>query len=172
MSTWRLYEILRAMYPGGRANQAARRLARFWAAAHALGVMPRRWVTLEVTGRRSGRLVRFPLGMADWGGQWYLVSFLGEDCNWVRNVRAAGGHVTLRRRRAMQCRLIEVPAGERAPILKRYLDKVPGGRPHIPVGRAAPLTDFETIASRYPVFRVAPAETAASDDKASAPGQL
>lgn len=158
MSTWRYSQILRAMYPRGRANPAARRLARFWAAAHKLGVMPRRWVTLEVAGRRSGRLVRFPLGMADWDGQWYLVSFLGEDCNWVRNMRAAGGQVTLWRRRAMRCRLIEVPASERAPILKRYLQKVPGGRPHLPVGRAAPLSDFEAIAARYPVFRVAQAE--------------
>ena len=157
MSTRHPYrDSLRAMYPRGRAGPAARRLARFWAIAIKLGLMPRRWVTLEVTGRRSGRPVRFPLGMADWDGQWYLVSFLGEDCNWVRNVRAAGGQVTLRRRDAMQCRLIEVPAGERAPILKRYLDKVPGGRPHIPVSRAAPLTEFEAIAPRYPVFRVAP----------------
>ena len=160
MSKWRLYhEILRAMYRGGRANPAAQRLARFWAAVYLLGVMPRRWVTLEVVGRRSGRLVRFPLGMADWGGQWYLVSFLGEDCNWVRNVRAADGQVTLKRRRAIRCRLIEVPAGERAPVLKRYLEKVPGARPHIPVGRTAPLADFEAIAPRYPVFRVTRAET-------------
>jgi deazaflavin-dependent oxidoreductase (nitroreductase family) len=153
------YERLRAMYPAGRANPAARRLARMWAAAYRLGLMPRRWVTLEVAGRRSGRPVRFPLGMADLGGQWYLVSFLGEDCNWVRNVRAAGGQVTLWRRRPMRCRLIEVPAGERAPVLKRYLHKVPGARPHIPVGWSAPLADFEAIAARYPVFRVAQAET-------------
>ena len=160
MSRWRLYhEILRAMYRGGRANPAAQRLTRFWAAVYPLGVMPRRWVTLEVVGPRSGRLVRFPLGMADWGGLWYLVSFLGEDCNWVRNVRAADGQVTLKRRRAIRCRLIEVPAGERAPVLKRYLEKVPGARPHIPVGRTAPLADFEAIAPRYPVFRVTRAET-------------
>jgi deazaflavin-dependent oxidoreductase (nitroreductase family) len=153
-------ERLRAMYAGGRANPGARRLARFWAVAFKLGLMPRRWVTLEVTGRRSGQLVRFPLGMADWDGQWYLVSFLGEDCNWVRNVRAAGGQVTLRHRHAMRCRLVEVPAGERAPVLKRYLAKVPGGRPHVPVDRKAPLADFEATAARFPVFRVTPAGTA------------
>jgi F420H(2)-dependent quinone reductase len=153
------HESLRAMYQGGRANPAARRLARFWAVVFKLGLMPRRWVTLEVTGRRSGRLVRFPLGMANWGGQWYLVSFPGENCDWVRNVQAAGGQVTLRHRRAMRCRLTEVPVSERAPILKRYLEKVPGGRPHIPVGRAAPLTDFEAVAARYPVFRITRAET-------------
>jgi F420H(2)-dependent quinone reductase len=47
-------------------------------------------VTLEVAGRRSGRAVRFPLWMADSDGEWYLVAMLGEQCNWVQNVRAAG----------------------------------------------------------------------------------
>jgi hypothetical protein len=43
---------------------------------------------------------------------------------------------------------------ERAAILKRYLEKVPGARPHIPVDRHAPVADFEAIAQDYPAFRV------------------
>ncbi|SNY59217.1 nitroreductase/quinone reductase family protein [Paractinoplanes atraurantiacus] len=146
---------LRAMYSGGRGDATARRFARFWAAVQGAGLLPRRWVTLEVPGRRTGRITRFPLGMADWQGDWYLVSMLGDDCNWVRNVRAAGGRATLRRGIARECRLVEVPVAGRAPIIKRYLQKVPGGRPHIPVDRRAPLAEFEAIAGRYPVFRVA-----------------
>ncbi|HTT52173.1 MAG TPA: YceI family protein [Streptosporangiaceae bacterium] len=149
-------DSLRAMYPGGRADVTARRLSRLWARVFAAGLMPRRWVTLEVAGRRSGRPTRFPLGMADWNGQWYLVPFLGEECNWVKNVRAAGGLATLRRHRAVPVRLVELPVSERAPVIRRYLQKVPGGRPHIPVGRHAPAADFEAIAPRYPVFRVDP----------------
>jgi deazaflavin-dependent oxidoreductase (nitroreductase family) len=145
---------LRAMYRGGRGDATARRFARFWAAVQGAGLLPRRWVTLEVPGRRTGRTTRFPLGMADRDGQWYLVSMLGNDCNWVRNVRATGGAVTIRRGRARRRQLVEIPAGERAPILKRYLRKVPGGRPHIPVDRDAPLAEFEAIAAQYPVFRV------------------
>jgi deazaflavin-dependent oxidoreductase (nitroreductase family) len=145
---------LRAMYVGGRGNAVARRLARVWAFILAIGLFPRRWVTLEVVGRRTGRVTRFPLGMADWQGAWYLVSMLGNDCNWVRNVRAAGGVVTIRHGRARQRHLVETPVDERASILKRYLQKVPGARPHIPVDRNAPLADFEAIAERYPVFRV------------------
>jgi hypothetical protein len=145
---------LRAMYTGGRANTTARRLARLWAAAFALGLAPKRWVTLEVAGRRSGRAVRFPLGMADSDGEWYLVAMLGEQCNWVQNVRAAGGRATLRHGRAAACQLVEVPACERPPIIRRYLDKVPGARAHIPVDRHAPTADFDAISSRYPVFRV------------------
>ena len=145
---------LRAMYAGGRGNATARRFAKLWAGAFGTGLFPRRWVTLEVVGRRTGRVVRFPLGMAEWQGNWYLVSMLGNDCNWVRNVRAAGGLATMRHGRGQACHLAEVPVGERAPILKRYLQKVPGARPHVPLDRNAPLAAFEAIAARYPAFRV------------------
>lgn len=123
---------LRAMYQGNRGNATARRYARFWAGVFGLGLAPRRWVTLEVSGRRTGRITRFPLGMARLGGRSYLVSMLGEECNWVANVRAARGEAVLRRRQAVPCRLVEVPPSDRARIIKAYLDQVPGARPTSP----------------------------------------
>lgn len=147
-------EELRQMYLGNRANPTARFLAKVWAKVFAFGLQPPRWVTLEVTGRRSGKPTRFPLGMADLDGEWYLVSMLGNDCNWVRNVRAAQGHARLERRGVRNVVLVEVPVDQRAPILKRYLQQVPGGRPHIRVDPDAPLADFEAIAADYPAFRV------------------
>jgi hypothetical protein len=157
MDTWPFsHDSLRAMYRGGRANATARRFARLWAVVFGLGLAPRRWVALEVAGRRSGRLVRFPLGMADRDGQWYLVPMLGGQCNWVQNVRAADGRATLRHRYAVACRLVEVSASERPAIIRRYLQQVPGARPHVPVDRRAPVAAFEAIAPRYPVFRVCP----------------
>jgi len=147
---------LRAMYAGGHGNATAKRYARFWNRALHLGVLPPRWVSLEVVGRRSGEVTRFPIGMSDVDGQWYVVSMLGE-CNWVLNVRAAGGRATLRRRRARPVWLVEVPAGERAPILKRFVEKAPGGRPHLAVDRHEPVAAFEAIAAQHPVFRVLPA---------------
>ena len=153
--SWPLSDnAVRAMYVGGRGNAVARRFARVWAAVFGAGLFPRRWVTLEVAGRRAGRLTRFPLGMADWQGGWYLVPMLGGNCNWVRNVRAVDGLVTIRHGRARACRLVEVPVDERAPILKRYLATVPGARPHVPVDRHAPLAEFAAIAAQYPAFRV------------------
>ncbi|MEO6142876.1 MAG: nitroreductase/quinone reductase family protein [Dermatophilaceae bacterium] len=146
---------LRAMYVGGHGNATAQRYARFWNMAFRLGLLPRRWVTLEVRGRRTGRATRFPVGMADVGGQWYVVSMLGE-CNWVRNVRAAGGQATLWRRQARPVLLVEVPVDERAPVIRRYVRRVPGGRPHIPVDWWEPVEAFETIASNFPVFKVTP----------------
>jgi len=118
-----------------------------------MGLLPTRWVTLEVPGHRTGELRRFPLGMADVRGRWYLVSMLGE-CAWVRNVRAADGRVVLRRRHPHQRTLQEVPVEDRGPILRRYVDKVPGGRPHIPVARGAPVEEFQAVAADYPVFVV------------------
>jgi len=150
-------ERLRRMYPGGRADRTATRFARVWSRVFALGLQPRRWVTLEVPGRVTGRPTRFPLGMADLDGRWYLVSMLGEDCNWVRNVRAAGGHATLIRRRRRDVVLEEVPVADRPRVLRRYLQTVPGGRPHIPVAPDAPLAELEAVAARYPAFRVLPA---------------
>jgi hypothetical protein len=72
----------------------------------------------------------------------------------VRNVRAAGGRAVVRHGRREAVRLVEIDAAERAPILRRYLAIAPGARPHLPVDRRAPLTDFERIAADFPVFRV------------------
>ena len=167
MAGWQRSDDLRTMYAGGRGNTTARRFARFWAVVHSAGPLPRRWVTLEVVGRRTGRVTRFPLGMADWEGNWYLVSMLGDECNWVRNVRAADGLASLRHGRARACHLTEVPVEDRAPILKRYLQKVPGARPHVPVDHTAPLADFEAIAPRFPAFRVEDVTTPAITRKES-----
>jgi len=109
---------------------------------------------LEVRGRFSGRNIKFPVVIADVGEERYLVSMLGANANWVLNVRAAEGSAVLRHGRRESVHLEEVPPGERAPILRRYLQVAPGARPHIPVDRRAPLTEFERIAADYPVFRM------------------
>jgi hypothetical protein len=145
---------LREMYSGQRGNVKARRFARVWSTLFAWGVAPRRWVTLEVVGRTSGKVLRFPLGEADLDGRWYLVSMLGNDCNWVRNVRAAKGQVSLVRRRSVRCLLVEIPVDQRAPIIKQYLNQVPGARPHIPVDRHADVAAFEMVAPDHPVFLI------------------
>jgi hypothetical protein len=113
------------LYDGGRPNRAATIINRCWAAVYALGVAPNYLVTLEVTGRRSGRVISLPMVMAVVAGERYLVSMLGEEVEWVRNVRAAVGNVTLRHGRREEVRLEEVGADLRAPILKAYLNAHP-----------------------------------------------
>lgn len=130
-----------------------------WAFLHSLGIAPNYLVTLEVVGRQSGKLLRLPLVMTVIDGERYLVSMLGEDANWVRNVRAAGGHARLRHGVTEQVLLEAVDVGQRAPILKAYLRHAPGARPHLPVDKNAPLVEFEKIASGYPVFRVTNADS-------------
>ncbi len=144
----------RWLYQGKRPNIIARALNRGWAMIHSMGIAPNYLVTLEVTGRKSGRVISFPLAMAVCGGERYLVSMLGTEASWVRNVQAAQGRAVLRHGRTEQVRLEPVAVELRAPILKEYLRRAPGARPHIPVDKDAALSAFEEIAAQYPVFRV------------------
>ena len=147
-------EFTRWLYRGHRPNALARAMNRVSAVVHSLGVAPDYAVTLEVTGRRSGRVISFPLVMAVVGGERYLVSMLGADVAWVRNLSAAGGRARLRHGRSERVQLEEIPVAERAPILKAYLKRAPGARPHISVDKDAPLEEFAAIAAQIPVFRV------------------
>jgi hypothetical protein len=79
---------------------------------------------------------------------------LEGKCNWVENVRAANGHARLLHGRWRDVSLVEVPASERAPILKRYLVFAWSARSHFSVNWRAPIEDFERIAPLHAVFRV------------------
>jgi F420H(2)-dependent quinone reductase len=144
----------RWLYRGGRPNFVARVLNRGWAYIHSLGLFPNYLVTLEVPGRKSGKIVSLPLAMVVMNGERYLVSMLGNESNWVRNVKANGGLAWLKHGVSEEVLLTDVPIDQRAPILKAYLRIAPGARPHIPVDKDAPVTEFEKIAADYPVFRV------------------
>ncbi len=142
------------LYKGRRPNRMARLLNRGWAFIHALGVAPNYLVTLEVTGRRSGRTISLPLVMTVIDGERYLVSMLGLEAGWVRNVQAAEGKAVLRHGRREAVHLVEVPVEQRAPILKAYLRRAPGARGHVPIDKDAPISEFERVAAQFPVFRV------------------
>jgi deazaflavin-dependent oxidoreductase (nitroreductase family) len=141
-------------YRGGRPQAWARVENRLWAIVFATGFW-NRVATLEVRGRKSGHPITFPIAIAHYRGERYLVAMLGERTNWVRNVRAAHGQAVLRQGRRKDVRLEEVRPAGRAAILRRYLDIAPGARPHFPIDRHAPLEQFDRIAADYPVFRVA-----------------
>jgi deazaflavin-dependent oxidoreductase (nitroreductase family) len=145
----------RALYPGGRPSAAAKAVHRRFADGPIPRLVPTACV-LEVLGRRSGRLVRVPLVIVRYRGDWYLASMFGDRANWVANVRAAGGRAVLVHGRRRAVRLVEVPAGQRAPILRRHLVFAPGARPHVPVRWHDPLPAFERIAADHPAFRVEP----------------
>jgi deazaflavin-dependent oxidoreductase (nitroreductase family) len=154
--------LKRWFYRGGRPNRVARVLDRGTAVLYALGVAPNYLVDLEVRGRRSGRTIALPLVMVVVGGERYVVSMLGRNANWVRNVRAAGGNVTIRHGRREEARLEEVAPDRRASVLKAYLKRAPNARAHLPVDKDAPLAEFERVSPRFPVFLVLPREQSTS----------
>jgi deazaflavin-dependent oxidoreductase (nitroreductase family) len=134
---------------GRWANRSARWLS-------TLG-LSRSTAVLEVRGRTSGRPRSLPVVVATVDDERYLVSMLGKDSNWVRNVEAAHGEAVLREGRRRRVHLVEIPVTERAPILKGYVQVATSGRNHLPVAINAPLSEFEAIADRYPVYRIDPA---------------
>ncbi|MBI1277734.1 MAG: DUF385 domain-containing protein [Anaerolineaceae bacterium] len=142
------------MYNGNHPNWMAKVLNRFWAWAHGIGIAPNYLVTLDVVGRKSGKIISFPLVMTVLDDQRYLVSMLGDDVQWVKNVQVANGKAVLRHGKRESVNLNMIPAQERPPILKAYLQHAPGAVPHVPVDKNAPLGEFERIAAQFPVFRV------------------
>ncbi len=144
----------RLFYRAGRPNRAGRAVGRVYASACASGLGPSWAVALETTGHRTGRVGSIPLVIGEHEGERYLVSMLGERSPWVRNVRAAGGRAVIRHGQRREVHLVEVPPDERAPVIKAYLARAVGARPHIPVDPAAPVEAFAPIAAAYPVFRI------------------
>lgn len=144
----------RWLYQGQRPNGIAKAVNRMWASLHAWGIAPNYLVTLEVVGRKSGKTIAFPLVMVVVDKQRYLVSMLGDNVQWVKNVRAAQGKAILRHGRRETIQLVEIPAEQRPAIIKAYLNRAPGAVPHVPVNKTAPLAEFEKIADQFPVFRI------------------
>lgn len=147
-------DFTRWLYRGHRPNWIARIANRVTATVASTGVAPNYLVTLEVTGRKSGRTFSLPVVIAVVDGQRYLVSMLGDNVSWVQNVRAAGGRAILRSGGREKVQLEEVPAEQRAPILRAYLQRAPGARPHVPVNKDAALAEFQKVATAFPVFLV------------------
>ena len=119
-----------------------------------LGLMPSDTVTIEVKGRRSGKIRSNAVTWVEHDGKRYLVSPRGES-EWVRNVRAAGGHATIRRRGRQQVRLEEIDEELRAPILQLYLKKTASAtKQHFDAAPDADVEAFASEAAKHPVFLV------------------
>lgn len=142
------------LYRGQRPNWIAKILNRPAAIVATTGITANYMETLEVIGRKSGRVISLPVVIALVEGQRYLVSMLGDKAQWVLNVRAAGGQAVMHSGKRTKVHLENVPTHQRAPILKAYLKRAPGARPHMLVDKDAPLVEFEKIAADYPVFHI------------------
>ena len=107
---------------------------------------------LTVPGRTSGAPRSTPISVVTLDDNRYLVSAFSE-ADWVKNVRAAGTGSLSRGRQAEAVRLVELPDPERDPVLRAFLQQVPGGVRFF----ESPGPDAVVAsAGRYPVFRVVP----------------
>ncbi|MHB1784965.1 MAG: nitroreductase/quinone reductase family protein [Acidimicrobiales bacterium] len=114
---------------------------------------------LEVAGRQSGAPRRVPVNLLALDDGQYLVSPRGEG-QWVRNVRAAGGHLDLllgRRRQHFSAH--ELPDADKVHVLRSYLGRWKAEVGVFFDGVDAGSSDEQilAIASRHPVFRLVPA---------------
>jgi deazaflavin-dependent oxidoreductase (nitroreductase family) len=149
--------VARLFYRNWRPTPLGLSVGRFWAWWSGLGLPPKCQAALEVAGRKSGIARTVPVVIVTVDGSRYLVSMLGPESDWVKNVEAAHGDAVIRQGRRRRVRLATVPTEDRAPILREYVRIAPGGRRHFPLRVDAPLPDFAAIAGRYPVYRVDPA---------------
>ena len=109
---------------------------------------------LEHRGRRTGKAHHTPVNLLSLDGHDYLVAARGQT-EWVRNVRAADGHLTLILGRRRQDRTaIELPESERTAVLRAYLRrwKFEVGMFFEGVGPDSTDEEFAAIAWRHPVF--------------------
>jgi deazaflavin-dependent oxidoreductase (nitroreductase family) len=107
---------------------------------------------LTAPGRKSGAPRSTPISVVTLDGERYIVSAFAE-ADWVKNVCAAGEGSLARGKRTEAVKLVELTESEREPILRAFLQQVPGGVRFF----ESPEPDAVVAsASRYPVFRVVP----------------
>ena len=117
-------------------------------------------ITLEVLGRKTGNPTHVSLTTVSDNRSRYLVS-LYDTSQWVKNVRAADGQAAILSGRKISVRLAEIPQGERAPILLRYVQQrafshsgEESAKLFFGLGQKPTLSDMEAIAHNYVVFRI------------------
>ena len=116
---------------------------------------------LEVRGRKSGRIYSTPVNVLEYKGAKYLVAPRGYT-QWVRNVVANQSASLVKGSRRDEVALTAIADNEKPEILKAYLDRYKRTvQRYFPIPAGSPLTDFEPLVDRYPVFEI----TAKNEDK-------
>ncbi len=115
---------------------------------------------LEVPGRTTGQPQRIPVNLLDLDREQFLVSARGNG-QWVRNVRANDGRLSLRvGRRRTEYVAVEVFGDDRIQVLRAYLAKWKAEVGMFFDGADGNSSDDElaAIAPKHPVFRLVPAD--------------
>jgi deazaflavin-dependent oxidoreductase (nitroreductase family) len=113
-------------------------------------------VVLTVPGRKTGKPRSTPVTPMIVDGERYVVGGIpGSD--WAANARAAGEATLYQGRRSERVRIVEMPAEEARPLLRKFPILVPSGVSFIK--NAGLVTgpnpdEFEALVGRCPVFRL------------------
>ena len=112
---------------------------------------------LRVRGRKSGEWRSSPVNLLTHGGEQYLVAPRGHT-QWVRNIRVSHEGELLLGGRVQRFRAVEIPDGDKVPILRDYLRrwKFEVGVFFGGVAADSPDAELSRIAPDHPVFRVEP----------------
>ena len=106
---------------------------------------------LTVPGRKSGQPRTVLIAIIERNGKRYLGAPFGVVA-WVRNLRAGGGAILTRGRRAETVNVRELPKGEAALVLR---EEIKGGNPFARsygVTADSSLEEFERAVLTHPVF--------------------
>lgn len=109
---------------------------------------------LQVRGRKSGKVYSTPIDLLELNGKRYLVAPRGRT-QWVRNAEAAGEVMLKRGSYEQNFRVFPIVDGDKAPLLKAYLEKFKAEvQRYFPLAAGSDVEAFEGIAADYPVFEL------------------
>lgn len=119
-----------------------------------LGLMPKGYYLLTVTGRTTGKQCSLPVHVVESDGARWLVAPYGER-NWVKNARA-NNRVTLRRGRSSETVTVieEHDPRKSASVLKRYIALEPITARFFEARANSSIEDFVREAIKHPTFKV------------------
>ena len=119
-----------------------------------LGIAPKYIYLLQVRGRKSGRIYATPVNVLDVGEKRYLIAPRGRT-QWVRNAEAAG-EITLKRGSSVaNFRLRAIPDGQKAELLKLYLERYAAAvQRYFTVTAGSGVEAFRQVEAKYPVFEL------------------
>ena len=110
--------------------------------------------TLEVRGRKTGKIYSTPVNVLEYNRKRYLVAPRGYT-QWVRNVVANKSASLVKGTRREEVSLSAITDNEKPDILKAYLDRYRRTvQKYFPIAAGSPAKEFEPLAEQYPVFEI------------------
>ena len=118
-----------------------------------LGIAPRHYYLLTVTGRVTGMPHTVPVVLVEEGTKRWLVAPYGE-VDWVINARESGMVNLTRRKKNEDLGIRDISPEDAAPVLKKYLAENPITKPYFDARDNSSLDEFVKVARSRPAFEL------------------